>query len=48
MNHTNVSFFKSGLRIFAGAALVGGYVVLSGLLLILAELCGILEEVVEE
>lgn len=47
MTHKNVSFAKSGLRILAGLSLVFGGIVLAGLLLILAEGLGILEEVVE-
>lgn len=48
LNHKNVSFVKSGLRIFAGLVLIFGLLGLAGLLLILAETLGILEEVVEE
>lgn len=48
LNHKNVSFVKSGLRILAGLALIIGNIVPAGLLLIAAEGLGILEEVVEE
>jgi len=48
MTHKNVSFVKSGLRILAGLSLTLGNLVVAGLLLILAELLGILEEVVED
>lgn len=46
LNHTNVSFVKSGLRILAGIALAFGNLFLAGAFLILAELLGVLEEVV--
>lgn len=45
-NHFYVSVVKSGFRIAAGMALVQGYLVWAGVLLILAELLGILEEIV--
>jgi hypothetical protein len=48
LTHKNVSFIKSGLRIVAGLSLLASAVVLAGLFLILAEVLGILEEVVEE
>lgn len=48
LNHKNVSFAKSGLRILAGVSLVLSSVIVAGLFLIVAELLGILEEVVEE
>ena len=45
-NHLRWSLAKSSLRILAGAVLVGQYVVMAGLLLIVAEILGIVEEVV--
>lgn len=45
-NHLKWSLAKSSLRIVAGAVLIGEYVVLAGLLLIIAEMLGIAEEVV--
>lgn len=47
LTHKNVSFLKSGLRILAGLFLIGSIFVGAGLLLIIAEALGILEEVVE-
>jgi hypothetical protein len=51
--HTSVSMIKSGFRIAAGLALAGGgwlemnpYIQAAGLLLVLAELLGIVEELV--
>ena len=51
--HTSVSMIKSGFRIAAGLALAGGgwlemnpYIQAAGLLLILAEVLGIAEELV--
>ena len=46
LNHSNVSFVKSALRIAAGIALILSDVVAAGVLLILAEGLGILEELV--
>ncbi len=46
LNHSNVSFVKSALRIAAGAALIFSDVVVAGVLLILAEVLGVLEELV--
>ena len=48
MTHKSVSFVKSGLRILAGISLLSGSLACAGILFILAELLGILEEVVEE
>jgi hypothetical protein len=45
-NHLRWSLAKSSLRILAGAVLVGQYVVMAGLLLIVAEILGIVEEIV--
>jgi hypothetical protein len=45
-NHLRWSLAKSSLRILAGAVLVGQYVVVAGLLLIVAEILGIVEEIV--
>ena len=44
--HFYVSIVKSGVRILAGIALMTGSVITAGILLILAELLGILEEMV--
>lgn len=46
LNHYNVSLAKSALRILAGVAFITYSWVLGGVLLILAEVLGILEEVV--
>jgi hypothetical protein len=48
LNHYNVSMIKSGFRIGAGILLMIQFFVTAGLFLIVAELLGILEEVVEE
>tara|TARA_Y100000361_G_C11157826_1_gene345353 strand:- start:2187 stop:2336 length:150 start_codon:yes stop_codon:yes gene_type:complete len=44
--HFKVSMYKSVLRIFAGMALILGEIYWAGILLILAEFLGIIEEVV--
>jgi hypothetical protein len=44
--HQYVSFIKSGLRILAGIGLVNGRLVSAGVLLIVAEILGIVEELV--
>ena len=44
--HQRISFIKSGLRIIAGYALICGELVTAGSFLILAELLGIVEELV--
>ncbi len=44
--HFKVSMYKSVLRFFAGMALILGEIYLAGILLILAEFLGIIEEVV--
>lgn len=44
--HFYVSLFKSGIRIGAGASLVHGNIVAAGVLLIVAEFLGIVEEIV--
>jgi hypothetical protein len=44
--HFYVSLAKSGLRILAGANLMLGHFYIAGLLLILAEVLGIVEELV--
>jgi hypothetical protein len=44
--HQYVSFIKSGFRILAGASLCFGEFVIAGALLIVAELLGIIEELV--
>jgi hypothetical protein len=46
IKHFYVSLVKSGIRILAGVALVMGHLVTAGILLILAELLGIVEELV--
>lgn len=44
--HRNISFVKSGLRIVAGLFLCNGSLLGAGVLLILAEILGIVEEMV--
>ena len=44
--HRKISFAKSGLRILAGITLIYGSFITTGLLLIVAEILGILEEIV--
>lgn len=44
--HLYISLVKSALRIFAGGAIMGGFLFAGGLLLCLAELLGIAEELV--
>jgi hypothetical protein len=46
LNHSNVSFVKSALRIAAGAALIMAAIPAAGVLLIAAEILGVLEELV--
>jgi hypothetical protein len=56
MNHMNVSFVKSGLRFVAGGALISGSLLWGGstatlwggVFIILAEVLGVLEEVVDK
>lgn len=48
MNHMNVSFVKSGLRFVAGGALIMGSLFWAGIFLILAEVLGVLEEIVDK
>jgi hypothetical protein len=43
--HFKVSLTKSGLRIFAGVGLIAGSLILAGVLLILAEALGVVEEI---
>ena len=45
-NHFYVSIVKSGFRIGAGISLLRGHLFTAGVLLILAEVLGILEEIV--
>jgi len=45
-NHFLMSMVKSGLRILAGFHLISGNVEIAGFVLILAEVLGILEEMV--
>jgi hypothetical protein len=44
--HQRISFLKSGFRIIAGMALVWGAIPDAGLFLIIAEVLGIIEELV--
>ena len=46
LNHTNVSFAKSVLRVVAGMALIAGSLITAGGFLIIAEGLGVLEELV--
>jgi len=46
LDHDNVSFMKSGLRVGAGIALITANFVVAGILLIVAEGLGVLEEIV--
>jgi hypothetical protein len=46
LNHNNISYIKSGIRILAGAFLISGNLLVAGITIILAELLGILEEIV--
>jgi hypothetical protein len=48
MNHFTVSMFKSGIRFAAGATLMGGNFWWAGILLILAEGLGVVEEFVDQ
>lgn len=45
-SHLYISLVKSVIRILAGAALIAGFIVWAGILLILAEVLGIAEEMV--
>jgi hypothetical protein len=44
--HFYVSLAKSAIRVLAGIALMQGYIVTAGALLIFAELLGVVEELV--
>ena len=44
--HRVISFIKSAFRIFAGLALIYGSFITAGLLFIIAEVLGIVEELV--
>jgi len=44
--HRNISFVKSALRIIAGTSLIFGNLLLTGIFLILAEILGVVEEIV--
>lgn len=44
--HQYISFVKSALRIVAGCGLIGGAFVSAGVLFILAEILGVVEELV--
>jgi hypothetical protein len=46
LNHSNVSFVKSALRIAAGISLIMSAIAAAGVLLIVAEILGVLEELV--
>lgn len=44
--HKHISFVKSGIRIVAGVTLCAGHLVVAGVLLIFAEVLGVVEELV--
>jgi hypothetical protein len=44
--HQRISFVKSALRILAGVALIWGYTIDAGVFFIIAEVLGIVEEIV--
>jgi len=44
--HRNISFAKSALRIAAGGALCSSMLITAGILFIIAEVLGIVEEIV--
>jgi len=44
--HQHISFVKSALRIIAGIALIGSSLIVAGIVLIVAEILGIVEELV--
>ena len=44
--HFYVSLAKSGIRIFAGGVLMAGNIWLAGLCIVLAEVLGVVEEIV--
>jgi hypothetical protein len=46
IKHKYISFAKSGLRIGAGIALLRGHLITAGVLFIVAEFLGIVEEMV--
>lgn len=46
MSHKNISFIKSAIRILAGILLISGNFILAGVFFIIAELLGIVEELV--
>lgn len=48
LTHYNVSMAKSALRVLAGVSLVFSSLIIAGLLLIVAELLGVVEEIVEK
>lgn len=45
-NHRNISFVKSAVRIVAGVALIFGSLQWGGALIIVAEIIGVVEEMV--
>ena len=48
MNHMNVSFVKSSLRFIAGGAFMMGSWFWGGAFIVLAEVLGVVEEVVDK
>ena len=46
IKHRNISLAKSGIRIAAGVTLIMGNFVMAGTLLIVAEVLGVVEELV--
>lgn len=44
--HLYFSLVKSGVRILAGLSLAFGYFIIAGVLLVIAEILGVLEEIV--
>jgi len=46
ISHFQVSMIKSGVRILAGLCLVVGFPVMCGVFLVLAEVLGVVEELV--
>jgi len=46
LNHSKVSFIKSAIRLVAGGFLITGNLLGAGIAIIVAELLGILEEIV--
>ena len=44
--HRNISFIKSGLRIFGSFGLAAGQLFVPGVLFLVAEILGVVEEIV--